>query len=121
MQWDSGKEAPPKIVTNDIIYAILADATMADCGMDEDDAIGGYHTELDSHANMVLGQHLFILNDTGRTVELNPFTPLYKAMTAKLVDCALLYDCPYSGKSYVRWFKKLFVCHLWTTILFHPS
>ena len=65
---------------------------------------GGYRTKLDSHANMpMLGRHSFILNDTGQTVEVNPFTPQYKAMTAKLVDGALLYDCPYSysGKSYV--------------------
>ena len=48
------------------IYAILADAMTADCEMDEDDAIGGYHTELDSHANMpMLGRHSFILIDTG--------------------------------------------------------
>ena len=49
----------------------------------------------------VLGRHSFILNDTGQTMEVNPFTPQYKAMTAKLVDGALLYDCPYSGRSYV--------------------
>ena len=66
MQWDPGKEDPPNIVTNDRIYAILADAMTADCGMDEDDAIGGYHTKLNSHANMpMLGRHSFILNDTG--------------------------------------------------------
>ena len=52
VQWDSGKEDPPNIVTNDRIYAILANVTTAGCGMDEDDVIGGYHTELDSHANM---------------------------------------------------------------------
>ena len=34
-------------------------------------------------------------------MEVNPFTPQYKVMTARSVDGALLYDCPYSGKSYV--------------------
>ena len=34
-------------------------------------------------------------------MEVNPFTPQYKAMTARLVDGALMYDCPYSGKSYI--------------------
>ena len=102
VQWDSGKEDPSNIVTNDRIYAILADTMTAGCEMDEDDAIGGYHTELNSHANMpMLGRHWFILNDTGWTVEVNPFTPQYKVMTAKFVDGPLLYDCPYSGKSYV--------------------
>ena len=56
VQWDPGKEDTPSMVANDRIYAILADATMVGCGMDEDDVIGGYRTELDSHANMpILG------------------------------------------------------------------
>ena len=42
VQWDSGKEDPPSIVTNDRIYAILADAMTVGCGMEEDDVIGGY-------------------------------------------------------------------------------
>ena len=90
IQWDPGKEDAPSMVTNDRTYAILADATTLGCGMDEDDVIGGYRTELDSHANMpVLGRHTFILNATGRTVEVNLFTPQYKVMTARLVDGAL--------------------------------
>ena len=102
VQWDPGKEDTPTMVTNDRIYAILANAMTVGCRMDEEDVNGGYCTKLDSHANIpVLGQHSFILNDTGQTVEVNPFTPQYEAMTAKLVDGALLYDCPYSGKSYV--------------------
>ena len=102
IQWDPGKEDAPSMVTNDRIYAILADAMTLGCGIDEDDIIGGYRTELNSHANMpVLRQYTFILNDTGQTVEVNPLTPQYKAMTARLVDGALMYDCPYSGKSYI--------------------
>ena len=64
------------MVTSDRIYAILADAAMMSCGIGEDGVIGGYRTELDSHANMpVLGRHTYILNDTGQTVEVNPFPP----------------------------------------------
>ena len=72
VQWDSGKKDPSNIVMNDRIYAILTNAMMAGCEMDEDDVIGGYRTKLDSHANMpMLGRHSVILNDTGRTVNLN--------------------------------------------------
>ena len=100
IQWDPGEEDAPSMVTNNRIYAILADATMIGGGIDEDDVIGGYCTEFHSHANMpVLRWHTFILNDTGQTMAVNPFTPQYKAMTARLVDGALMYDCPYSGKS----------------------
>ena len=56
IQWNPGEEDTPSMVTNDRIYAILADATTIGCGINDDNAIGGYRTELDSHANMpVLG------------------------------------------------------------------
>ena len=34
-------------------------------------------------------------------MEVNPFTPDYKAITAKVVDAAIRYDCPYEGQSYI--------------------
>ena len=59
-------------------------------------------TELDSHANMpVVGANAYILAETGKRVDVSPFTPDYKPITAPLVDAALQYDCPYDGKSYV--------------------
>ena len=57
-------------------------------------------TELDSHANMVVvGKHCHILAKTGRQVDVNPFTPTYKALKAPIVDTAIQYDCPYDRKS----------------------
>ena len=57
-------------------------------------------TELESHANMaVIGRHAYILAETGKTVEVNPFTPTYKPIEAPIVDAALQYDSPYDGKS----------------------
>ena len=57
-------------------------------------------TELDSHANMVVtGKHWRILARTGRHVDVNPFTPAYKAL--KVPDAAIQYDCPYDGKLYI--------------------
>ena len=59
-------------------------------------------TELDSHANMVIvGKHCHILAKTGRHVDMNPFTPAYKALKAPIVYTAIQYDCPYEGKSYI--------------------
>ena len=46
--------------------------------------------ELEIHANMpIVGKQCFILAETGKTVDVNPFTPKYKALTARLVDTAL--------------------------------
>ena len=57
-------------------------------------------TELDSHANMpVIVKNAYILSTIGETVDVTPFTPDYKPIRVGLVDAALKYDCPYSGKT----------------------
>ena len=59
-------------------------------------------TELDSHANMpVVGRHAYVISDTGKVADVSPFTPDYDAMKIKIVDAAIQYGCPYSGKSYI--------------------
>ena len=59
-------------------------------------------TELNSHANMVvIGKHCHILAKTGRHVDVNPFTPTYKALKAPTVDAAIQYDCPYGRKLHI--------------------
>ena len=56
-------------------------------------------TELDSHANMpVIGMNAYILSKIGETVDVAPFTPDYKSISVELVNAALKYECPYSGK-----------------------
>ena len=57
-------------------------------------------TELDSHANMpVVGKHAYIIAETGKRVDVSPFTPDYKPLTVPLVDATIKYDNPYNGKS----------------------
>eukprot|EP00957_Ditylum_brightwellii_P035087 2660089-Ditylum_brightwellii.AAC.1 len=59
-------------------------------------------TELDSYANMpCMSRDAFVVPDTGRVMEVNPFTPNYDTMKVKLVDAALKYDCPHEDKSYI--------------------
>ena len=60
-------------------------------------------TELDSHANMaVVGRHSFVIEDTGRTADVNPFTPDYHALeNIPIVNAALLYECPFSGQEVI--------------------
>ena len=60
------------------------------------------HTELDSHANMpVVGKHAYIIAETGKMMDVSPFTPDYKPLTVPLVDATVKYDNPYIGKSYI--------------------
>lgn len=86
---------------NDKLYRLIAsfDASDSDLMIDDKDQS---RTELDSHANMpVIGRNAYILAETGKSVEVNPYTPDYQAMTIPLVDAALRYDNPYDGKSYI--------------------
>ena len=104
-RWDPGRtikdyevyDAEDKIF-NDAIYNKLV-AALDDLKMSTDEES---RTELDSHAIMaVIGRHGYILAETGKMVEVNPFTPTNKPIEAPIVDAALQYDSPYDGKSYI--------------------
>jgi hypothetical protein len=60
-------------------------------------------TELDTHANMIIaGKHCYVIAWTGRNATVNPFTPDYDALKeVPIVDAAIMYECPYSGKEYI--------------------
>ena len=59
--------------------------------------------ELDSHADSpVVGKHAIILNKTGKQVKVSGFTDkLGSAIPVDVVDAALMYDCSYTGRSYL--------------------
>ena len=65
-----------------------------------------HHTELDSHANMVvLGKDCMIFDDTGLTCTVNAFTKSAgKIERVPIVDAALAYDCPHLAKTFVLLF-----------------
>ena len=63
---------------------------------------GMSRTELDSHANMpVVGKNVFVLAETGRTCDVNAFTPDYEPMKVPIVDAAVAYECPYQGTTHI--------------------
>jgi hypothetical protein len=49
----------------------------------------------------VVGKHAYVLSESGKTVDVSPFSPHYPPTTAPLVDAALQYECPYDGKIYI--------------------
>ena len=56
-------------------------------------------TELDSHANMVVvGKNCKILEDTGRKADVSAFSPDFETLEIAIVDAALAYFDPYTGK-----------------------
>ena len=91
-------------IRNDKLYGIAASAEVSDEPNDSvmEDANELARTELDSHANMpVVGRNAYVLAETGKTVDVSPFTPDYKAMEVSMVDAAVRYDNPYDGQSYI--------------------
>ena len=59
-------------------------------------------TELDSHANMpVVGRNSYVISNSGKTADVNAFTPDHAPLTIPIVDAAIQYDSPYDGKSYI--------------------
>ena len=86
---------------NDRIYSILS-AISEEMRVNEIGMHVESHTELDSHANMpVVGKHAYIIAETGKKVDVSPFTPDYKPLTVPLVDATVKYDSPYNGKTYI--------------------
>ena len=67
-------------------------------------------TELDSHANMiVLGLQALIINHTGQSAEVNAFSSDVEGMSKfTIVDVVVVYDCPYTGKTYLLLMRNVF-------------
>ena len=66
-------------------------------------------SELDSHANMVvLGKHCYVFDKVqGQTCDVIPFDPgLGSKKEVPIVDGALAYDCPFSGKTFLLVFHN---------------
>ena len=100
--WDPGIANPYLQRRISMSSVIVADVNSA---RNEPDPVS--RTELDSHANMpVIGRHSVIVNDTGRSVDVNPFSPDYQAMSVRIVDAVVRYDCPYDGISYLLMFRN---------------
>ena len=91
MEWDPGGRLRTTIA------AVVASLDRQD-DMRDNEA----RTELDSHANMpVVGRNAYILSETGKMVDVSPFTPDYQSMAVQVVDAAIQYDDPYDGQSYI--------------------
>ena len=63
---------------------------------------GESRMELDSHANMpVVGKEALIVEQSGKTVEVSPFTPDYKPIKVEVVNAVMQYDSPLDGREYM--------------------
>ena len=92
-----------KITTSNHVYSVIANIMNVDA--DDEPTTSEKNesrTELDSHANMpVVGCNCYIISNTGKIADVNPFTPDYPSIQVPIVDAAVQYNCPYDGKTYV--------------------
>ena len=67
------------------------------------ETFNSYKTELDSHANMaVIGRHSIIINDTGKTADVKPFSPDCNTLQkVKIIDAAIKWTCPNTDVEYI--------------------
>ena len=88
--------------TGQIAESLTAELLMHLDGGMKPEAIEQSQTELDTHANMPdVGRNAYILAESGKTVDVSPYTPDYQSMTVPMVDAAVQYDDPYDGKTYI--------------------
>ena len=93
-------ESKPDFQSTSVPNVHLSTIIMASLEEDGPTTEWGSRTELDSHANMpVVGKYCHVIQKTGKTVDVNPFTPAYDPLRGvPLVDAALLHLCPFTGK-----------------------
>ena len=85
-------------VANDYINARVCDMNANDNKDENSDSC----SELDSHANIfVLGQYCCIISSSGRHAEVNDFDrEVGRMKIVAIVDTGVVYNCPYSMKTY---------------------
>ena len=84
--FDRGK----KLRSNHLYHKIVASMEV-NMGIDGQETRRESRTELDSHEALVVKQ-------SGRTVEVSPFTPDYKPIKVEVVNSMVQYDSPLDGK-----------------------
>ena len=89
---DRGKEVRSTHIYHKIVASMEVDVEID----------GESRTELDSHANMpVVGREALVLEQSGKTVEVSPFTPDYKPIKVEVVNAMIQYDSPLDGREYM--------------------
>ena len=72
----------------------------------------------------VVGWSTYIMSDTGRIANINPFTSDYDSMLISIVDAAVGYGWPYNGQKYISVIRDPLIVplmHTCRTILYPIS
>ena len=92
---DRGKE-----VRNTHIYHKIVASMEAETETDGE-------SRMDSHANMpVVRREALVVEQSGKIVEVSPFTPDYKPIKVEVVNAVIQYDSPLDGREYILVIQK---------------
>ena len=95
--FDRGK----KLRSNHLYHKIVA-SMKVDLEMDGQETWRESRTELDSKANVpIVGKEVLVVKQSGKMVEVSPFTPDYKPNKVEVANAVVQYDSPLDGKEYM--------------------
>ena len=96
LQLDKPIERGKEVRSTHIYHKIVASMEV-DVELD-----GESRTELDSHASMpVVRREALVVEQSGKTVEVSPFTPDYKPLKVEVMNAVIQYDSPLDGIEYM--------------------
>ena len=67
----------------------------------------------------VVGKGSYTIADTGQTADVNAYNSQYDTMQISMLDAAVQYDCPYSGKLFILVIRNIPINYI-TVILIIP-
>ena len=66
----------------------------------DNDSTSFERKDLDTHAHVVsLGRNFCVVDDSGRTTEVHPFSPEHESLKVLIPDVIIKLDDPYSGET----------------------
>ena len=102
LQSDEPFDRGKKLRCNHLYHKIMASTEVVDMGIDSQETRRESRMELDSLANMpVVDREALVVEQSGRMVEVSPFTPDYKPIRVEVVNAMVQYDSPLDGKEYM--------------------
>ena len=99
LQLDEPFDRGKKLRSSHLYHKIVASMEV-DMEMDGQETWRESRTELDRHANMpTVRKEALVVKQSGKTVEVSPFTPDYKPIKVEVVNIVLQYDSPWMERN----------------------
>ena len=117
MSWDPGENMGVSAYLSSRIHSLSVSSSEIKLNY----SLSESRTELDTHANMPLvGRHCCVIAHTGRSANIHAILPDFPTQLLSIVNAAIKYKCPFSGKEYALLIRNSLYVPLMTTNLLPP-